>query len=116
MVEENVLDISSEVIHDALNETIENKLKSKNFRISLSLASKAGENNFIGIIYRVAFNKRDENDKSSTTDEQKLILKIAPQSEARRAQFYARPAFTREIFTYDKVKKQDFCERNSNKF
>lgn len=102
MVESNLLEIPSELIHSALCETIEKQLKTKNYQISLSFASKAGENNFIGIIFRVAFNQCHESEKGAIS---KLILKVAPQSEARRAQFYARPAFTREIYTYDKVRE-----------
>lgn len=107
MAQIDLSEISCEIIRKTLFETIENKLNSKNYQIDLSLASKAGENNFIGIIYRVAFYEKDESskegEKTEVSSPSKLILKVAPQNEARRAQFYASPAFAREIYTYDKV-------------
>lgn len=134
MAQIDLSEISSEIIRKTLFETIENKLNSKNYQIDLSLASKAGENNFIGIIYRVAFYEKEESSKEGEKTENdtnvgekkkngevsspsKLILKVAPQNEARRAQFYASPAFAREIYTYDKVNHK-LCEKkqeqNSN--
>lgn len=132
MAQIDLSEISCEIIRKTLFETIENKLNSKNYQIDLSLASKAGENNFIGIIYRVAFYEKDESSKEGENTENgedtnvgekmkngkqcspsKLILKVAPQNEARRAQFYASPAFAREIYTYDKVNK--LCEKNKKK-
>lgn len=102
MVELELSDIPSEAIRATLCDTIESKLKSKKYKINVSLASKAGENNFIGIIYRVTFKKEDEieNGKNPISE---LILKIAPQNVARRDQFLVRPGFLREIYTYDKV-------------
>lgn len=95
-------DIPSEVIRATLCKTIETKLKSKNYKINVSSASKAGENNFIGIIYRVSFNKEDETENGEVPIS-KLILKVAPQNLARRHQFFSRPAFLREIYVYEKV-------------
>lgn len=92
---EDLSEISSEIIRAALVETIENHLKTNKFEVNVSSASKVGENNFTGIIYRVSFS----NDKKTS----QLILKVAPQSIIRRTQFLARPAFVREIFTYDTV-------------
>lgn len=133
MAQTDLSEISSEIIRKTLFETIENKLNSKNYQIDLSLASKAGENNFIGIIYRVAFYEKEESSKESEKTENgedtnvdekvkndencsqsKLILKVAPQNEARRAQFYASPAFAREIYTYDKV-IHELCEKKNKK-
>lgn len=102
MVELKLSDIPSEVIRTTLCETIESKLKSKKYKINVSSASKAGENNFIGIIYRVTFKKEDEIENEKTPIS-KLILKVAPQNVARRDRFMARPGFLREIYTYDKV-------------
>ena len=99
MVPLELSDIPSEVIRTTLCETIEAKLKSKKYKIAISSASKAGETNFIGIIYRVSFNKEDDGETSIS----KLILKVAPLNLARREQFFARPTFVREIFTYEKV-------------
>lgn len=102
MVESDISTIPSELIRAALKETVENKLKSKNYKINVSSASTAGEDNFVGILYRVSFNAADrgENGKSPAL---KLILKVAPQNEARRAQFFSHACFMREIFMYDEV-------------
>lgn len=102
MVELELSDIPSEEIRTTLCDTIENKLKSKKYKINVSSASKVGENNFIGIIYRVTFKKEDEIENGKTSIS-KLILKVAPQNVARREQFVIRPAFLREIYTYDKI-------------
>lgn len=145
MAQTDLSEITSEIIRKALFETIENKLNSKNYQIDLSFASKAGENNFIGIIYRVAFYEKEESSKEGERVEKaedrnvgereenaedrnvgkkpengeqfspsKLILKVAPQNEARRAQFYASPAFAREIYTYDKVNCK-LCDKKARK-
>lgn len=95
-------ELPTDVIRTALAETIENKLKSKKYNVTVTSASKAGENNFIGVVYRVVFSKEDaiENEKNPTY---KLILKVAPQNVARRAQFFSRNCFLREIYMYDEV-------------
>lgn len=102
MVDSAISDISSHLVRRALLETIEKLLQSKNFKITVSSASKAGENNFIGIIHRISINKLDDdgNENSPTTN---LILKTAPQNLLRRSQFVVRPAFVREIYSYEKV-------------
>lgn len=100
-MDESALDnIPSELIRSALCETIVNILKSKKYRINISSASEAGENNFVGVVYRVAFNKKDEANGNGTS---KLILKIAPQNSARRSQFMCRMCFLREIYMYNEV-------------
>ena len=95
-------DISSHLVRKALLETIEQRLQSKNYKIAVSLASKAGENNFIGIIHRVSFSKLNE-DGNENSPTMNLILKTAPQNLLRRSQFVVRPAFVREIYSYEKV-------------
>lgn len=97
MVQLDSSEISSEVIRSALHETIERKLKSKDYQINVSLASKVGETNFIGIVHRVSFKKEDD----EHTD--KLIVKVAPQNAARRIQFHSRPLFLREMRMYNEV-------------
>lgn len=54
--------------------------------------------NFIGIVYRVIYNKADEKKTS------KLFLKIAPESEVHRRMVRARPCFLREMYVYNEVK------------
>lgn len=99
MTESNLSELPSDVIRSALCETVENHLKSKKYKIHVGSASQAGENNFIGIVYRVSFSKQDE----PTSKPSKLILKVAPQNAARRAQFQSRSLFLREIYMYDEV-------------
>ncbi|XP_055296577.1 uncharacterized protein LOC129565586 [Sitodiplosis mosellana] len=97
MAESDLTEIPTEVVRTALCETIETKLKSKNYKITITSASKAGESNFIGIVHRVTFNKEGE-DKL-----EKLILKVAPLHLARRTQFNSRPLFLQEISTYNEI-------------
>lgn len=99
MSETSLSEISSEAIRKALRENIESKLNSNNYTVHVSSASKAGENNFIGIVYRVMFNKEDE-----LENVENLILKIAPQQQGRREQFYSRELFLQEIYMYNVVK------------
>lgn len=102
MVESALSEISSHLVRKALIETIQELLQTKNFKINVTSASKAGENNFIGIIHRISISKLDEegNENGSATN---LILKVAPQNLLRRSQFVVRPAFVREIYSYEKV-------------
>lgn len=88
--------IPSETVRSILRKIAEEKTNSKNCQISVNSGTKAGEHNWVGVIYRVSFSGKDGSDSS-------LILKIAPENTARREQFMVRPAFLREIFTYDKV-------------
>ena len=100
MVELDLSELPSDVIRTALSETIESQLKSNKYKISITSASTAGENNFVGVVYRVAFSKDGETDKNALS---KLILKVAPQNLARRTQFMSRTCFLREIYMYNEV-------------
>lgn len=95
-------DIPSEIVRSVLLQTIEEQLQSKDFQFHVSSASKAGENNFIGVIYRVSCS-RNNNSDSDENSAKNIILKVAPQNLLRRSQFVVRPAFTREIYFYEKV-------------
>lgn len=99
MSESELSDISSDLIRSKLCETIESITKTKNYTIKVESASKAGTNNFIGIVYRVYFNKNGE----ATDEPGSLILKTAPQNIARRDSFHSRTCFVREIFMYNEV-------------
>lgn len=101
MLEGDIAEISGETIR-SLHETVEQELKTKNYRIIVSSASKAGSNNFMGTVYRASFSKQDELD-SEKSREQKLIIKVTPVQSARREQFSARPAFLQEKYMYDTV-------------
>lgn len=99
MVGSDLSEISSDSIRTIICETVEKQLNSNKYKINVNSASQAGDNNFIGVVYRVSFSKEDsKNDESS-----KLILKVAPQNLARREQFFSRPCFLREIFMYNEV-------------
>lgn len=95
-------EISSELIRLALRQTVENKLNSKKCKIDVNTASKAGTNNFIGIVYRATFWK-DEDDQES--EKKSMIVKVAPIYKTRREIFISRPSFLREIFMYEKVSR-----------
>lgn len=100
MVHTDLFEIPGEIVHKTICKTIENKLQSKQYKINVTSASKAGDNNFISVVYRVSFQKNDENEKNK---EWTFILKVAPQNLARRTLLVARPAFLREIYMYNEV-------------
>lgn len=92
-------DSLTEVVRSALIETIDEQLKSKHYQIDVSSATKKGDYNFTGIIYRISIKREDRKPAVPSS----LILKCAPQNEARRVTFSAQVAFAREIYTYEKV-------------
>lgn len=101
MLEGDYSEIPSETIR-ALHETVENELKTKNYRIVISLASKAGTNNFMGTIFRATYCKQGKVDQEKNP-ELKMIVKVAPTSVARREQFTARQSFLQEMYMYGTV-------------
>lgn len=103
MVESDFSDISSELIRTTVTEVVQNQLNSNQYKINIKSASQSGENNFIGIVYRVTFHK-DDGTESETNAVSQLILKVAPQNLARREQFISRPCFVREIYMYNEVR------------
>lgn len=106
MLEGDVSELSSETIR-ALRETVENELKSKNYRVVISSASKAGTNNFMGTVFRATFSKQDEANKENNP-EHKMIVKVAPMQVSRREQFTARPSFLQEMYMYGTVSIYQF--------
>lgn len=103
MARTDVSEIPSEVIRTALHETVETKLKSKKCQIELSLASQAGSNNFIGIVYRASFCREQDENENETNSMHQMIVKVAPQHVVRRDLFITRPTFLREIYMYETV-------------
>lgn len=101
MANSNLSIIESSEIREALIATVENLSKSKNCKINVSSASQAGANNFIGIVYRVTFCKKGDDENEENV--QKLIVKVAPQSAARRVKFSVRIPFLQEIYVYNTV-------------
>lgn len=97
---ENLSEIPGENVHKAIYEIIENKLNSKTFKLNLSSASKQGENNFLGVVYRLSF---DKNDELENTTGSSMIVKVAPQNESLRTFCHSRDLFLQEMFVYNKV-------------
>lgn len=105
MLEGDVSGISSQTIR-SLREFVEQELKAKNYRIIVSLASKAGANNFTGTIYRASFWKQQHDEVGNESNrEQKMIIKVAPQQPEWRDQLSIRPTFLQEKYIYDTVSK-----------
>lgn len=100
MVESNLTEIPGEPVHQAIREIIESQLKSKNYIVNVSSASKEGESNFLGVVYRVSFSTVDESENIMKSS---MIVKVAPQGETRRTQFHSREMFLQEIFMYNEV-------------
>ncbi|XP_031627330.1 uncharacterized protein LOC116343427 [Contarinia nasturtii] len=98
MEKSDLSQIPTQLIRDTICELIEAKLNTKNYEVTVSSASKEGENNFVGVVYRVSFNKTDDTNSSS-----KLIVKVAPQNVTRRTQFRSRNLFLQEIYMYNEV-------------
>lgn len=104
MVALDLSEASNGVIRKVLHETIENQLKTKNYKFNVTSASKDGDSNFVGIIYRVTFNEMNGNG-CENSETSKLILKVAPQNKIRRNQFLSRECFVREIYMYNEVNR-----------
>lgn len=105
------MDIPSEIVRKAICETIKDQLNSKYYDLDVSLASSDGDNNFIGILYRISFRKREKNAIENTKNfTHKSIVKIAPQNLIRRARYFTRPAFVREIYMYENVCKSKILQ------
>lgn len=98
MENSDLSEIPTELIRKTIRKIIEAKLKTKNYDVFVSSASKEGENNFCGVVYRVSFNKSDDTSSSS-----KMIIKVAPQNITRRTQFRSRVMFLQEIYIYNEV-------------
>lgn len=95
--------LPTEVIRSELCEIVETQLNSNKYKINVNTASQIGENNFIGIVYRVSFCNENEDEHGENVS--KLILKVAPQGEQRRSGggLPIRDFFLREIFMYNVV-------------
>lgn len=104
-------DSLSELVRSAVIETIEKQLKLKSYRIDVSSATKKGDYNFTGIIYRVTIKHDYDCGNEESTTPSSLILKVAPQNESRRIQFSVRAAFTREIYMYEEVSIDSLFKR-----
>lgn len=99
MTKLNLSEIPTERVRSEVRKTVEDILKTNNYTVNACAALKAGENNFVSVVYRLTFGNKDE----KAAKPSKLILKVAPQNESKRAQFSVRPAFLREIYVYNVV-------------
>lgn len=106
--------IPSEIVRSVVLQTIEDELQTKDFQFHVSSASKAGENNFVGVIYRVSCSRNDDRDGKENSAKN-IIIKIAPQNLLRRSQFVVRAAFTREIQFYEKVTIESLINQQKTK-
>lgn len=88
--------MSSDIIERRISEFFVDKLKTSNVKIVVDAGSKHGDN-FIGITYRVTGTNESNNEKLT------IFVKIAPTNPDRRAMFFCRGAFLREILTYTEV-------------
>lgn len=79
-----------------LEEIARTELDSDDFSLTLSAGSAIGDN-YIGVLFRARAECRRTGRKLN------IIVKLPPQNEARRNQFFAHPAFEREIYFYDTV-------------
>lgn len=101
---ERLIKLPNNVIRSALYETVEKKLNSKNYSISINSALQAGESNFLGVVYRASFKGKEENEcenENNKSPVHKVIIKVAPLNPIRKR--FLRPGFLREIYMYNEV-------------
>lgn len=79
-----------------LDEIARSELNSDDYTLTLSAGSAIGDN-YIGVLFRARAECRKTGRKLN------VIVKLPPQNEARRNQFFAHPAFEREIYFYDTI-------------
>jgi hypothetical protein len=89
------LELPTELNRQALKEIIENNLpcKFEECEIDISQGSAKGDN-YMGVLLRIDVKR---NGKKELT----VIVKLPPQNEARREQFFVVPVFQRESMFYD---------------
>jgi hypothetical protein len=98
VAEDDVMDkLPAEVYDETLKKIVENNLKVsiEDCDVNIVPGSVKGDN-YIGILYRVTVT-------SKGGDKLNLIVKLPPQNEFRREQFFAKECFLREIDFYDNV-------------
>lgn len=95
-------DLPSEIVMSVLRENIERILHTKTYKFDVGLLAQLGENNFIGLIYRVSFTALDNN-KQVKGSIHNLIVKVGPQNIEYRDAWFVRPCFLREIYMYREV-------------
>lgn len=111
---ENLSTLPNQIVQSALIDIIENKFNISNYKLIIESGSAKGDN-YIGIIYRakIIWSNNDNNklqngnnkliEINSNNEEISIIIKVPPQNEIRREQFFARPCFVREALVYDEI-------------
>lgn len=99
--------LSNELIQSALNQIIENYLKSTKYTTNIGLAVGKGDN-FHGAVYRVLAQKTSNNDHDENPSEMQLILKVPPQQRIETT----RPFFMREIYMFSEVRIMTICSND----
>ncbi|XP_062537181.1 uncharacterized protein LOC134205682 isoform X2 [Armigeres subalbatus] len=88
--------LPTESAQKLLEEVVHSELNSDDVNIQMTAGSNKGDN-YIGIVFRAQTECRRTGKKLN------IIVKLPPQSEARRNQFFARPSFEREISFYTEI-------------
>lgn len=81
---------------ELLEQLVRSELNSDDVTIALAAGSNKGDN-YIGVVFRAKAECRRTGKKLN------VIVKLPPQNEARRNQFFARPSFEREISFYTEI-------------
>lgn len=81
---------------ELLEQLVRSELNSDDVTIALAAGSNKGDN-YIGVVFRAQAECRRTGKKLN------VIVKLPPQNEARRNQFFARPSFEREITFYTEI-------------
>lgn len=94
---EDISELPAEAYNETLKKIIENNLKSPLAECDVKIVpGSAKGDNYIGVLYRVTAT-------NPSGEKMNIIVKLPPQNEARREQFFARPCFIRESDFYDNV-------------
>lgn len=79
-----------------LEDIVHRELDSDDVAMELSAGSNKGDN-YMGVVFRAQAECRQSGKKLN------VIIKLPPQNEARRNQFFTRPSFEREISFYTEI-------------
>lgn len=99
-------DISPPVI-EILEKFLNLKYEERIYQYEIQGAAKKGDN-YMGIVYRVTITPLNEN-----RNKESIILKVPPQNQQQRNQFFARAGFLREALAYEEVCIQTYRSVNA---
>lgn len=83
-------------------EILTEKLKTTDYTTEIGPGSNIGDN-YLGVVYRVKAVVDKNKQRNDKREEMSIIVKIPPESQYRREQFFARHAFLRESLTYSEI-------------